>query len=291
MFPLYWYEEEEVGTTLFDENDYVGSGGQTSLFGNGASNKKRIYTRHDAITDEALAVFREAYPHAFDGVNRRTIEQAKTDGLSSAAANSEARFEIAKVDIFYYIYGILHSPEYRKRFESNLKKELPRIPLAEDFVAFCRAGRELAHLHLDYEEIDPWASIEEDGDSVNPGRTEKMKFGKCKKTEENPKGQDMTVLHVAENMTLRNIPEEAYDYVVNGRSAIGWLMDRYQVRKDKASGIVNDPNDYSDDPRYIVDLVERVVTVSIKTMEIVRQLPALNEKDQPVNWPAAWNVG
>lgn len=290
-FPLYWYEEEEVGTTLFDENDFVGPGGQASLFGNGSSNTKKVYTRRDAITDEALAVFREAYPHAFDGINRRTIEQAKTDGLSSAAANSEARFEIAKVDIFYYIYGILHSPEYRKRFESNLRKELPRIPLAEDFVAFCRAGRELAHLHLDYEEIEPWASIEEDGDSVNPGRTEKMKFGKCKKTEENPKGQDMTVLHVAENMTLRNIPEEAYDYVVNGRSAIGWLMDRYQVRKDKASGIVNDPNDYSDDPRYIVDLVERVVTVSIKTMEIVRQLPALNEKDQPVNWPAAWNVG
>lgn len=289
-FPLYWYEEKEVGTTLFDENDYVGTGGQTSLFGNGTSSTKKAYERHDAITDETLAVFREAYPQAFDGPNRRTIEQAKADGLSHSVANSEKRFEIAKVDIFYYVYGILHSPEYRKRFEANLKKELPRIPLAEDFVAFCRAGRELAHLHLDYEEIEPWASIEEDGDSVNPGRTEKMKFGKCKKSEENPKGQDMTVLHVAENMTLRNIPVEVYDYVVNGRSAIGWLMDRYQVRKDKASGIVNDPNDYSDDPRYIVDLVERIATVSIRTMEIVRQLPALHEKEQPVNWPSAWKV-
>ena len=290
-FPLYWYEEKEVGTTLFDENDYVGSGGQTSLFGNGASDTKRVYERHDAITDEALTVFREAYPHVFDGPNRRTIEQAKADGLSNAVANSEQRFEIAKVDIFYYVYGILHSPEYRERFASNLKKELPRIPLAEDFIAFCRAGRELARLHLDYEEIEPWAAIEEDGDSVDPGRTVKMKFGKCKKSEENPKGQDMTVLHVAENMTLRNIPLEAYDYVVNGRSAIGWLMDRYQVKKDKASGIVNDPNDYSDDPRYIVNLVERVVTVSVRTMEIVRQLPALNEKGQTANWPSAWKVG
>ena len=98
----------------------------------------------------------------------------------------------------------------------------------------------------------------------------------------------MTVLHVAENMTLRNIPLEAYDYVVNGRSAIGWLMDRYQVKKDKASGIVNDPNEYSDDPRYIVNLVERVVTVSVRTMEIVQQLPALNEKGQTANWPRAW---
>lgn len=289
-FPLYWYEEKEVGTTLFDGNDYVGSGGQTSLFGNGATNTEKVYERHDAITDEALAVFREAYPHAFDGPNRRTIEQAKADGLPSAAANSEQRFEVAKVDIFYYVYGILHSPEYRERFASNLKKELPRIPLAEDFVAFCRAGRELAHLHLDYEEIEPWASIEEDGDSVDPGRTVKMKFGKCKKSEENPKGQDMTVLHVSEGMTLRNIPLEAYDYVVNGRSAIGWLMDRYQVKKDKASGIVNDPNDYSDDPRYIVNLVERVVAASVRTMEIVRQLPALNEKGQTANWPAAWRA-
>lgn len=271
-FPLYWYEASDVVGGLFGED----SGG---------------YTRHDAITDETLAVFREAYPHAFDGPNRRTIEQARADGLSYAAANSDERFEVAKVDIFYYVYGILHSPEYRERFASNLKKELPRIPLAEDFVAFCRAGRELARLHLDYEEIEPWAAIEEDGDSVDPGRTVKMKFGKCKKSDENPKGQDMTVLHVSEDMTLRNIPLEAYDYVVNGRSAIGWLMDRYQVKKDKASGIVNDPNEYSDDPRYIVDLVERVVTVSIKTMEIVRQLPALSEKEQTANWPSAWKVG
>lgn len=289
-FPLYWYEEREVGTALFDENDYVVDGGQTSLFGTGASHTEKVYERHDAITDETLAVFREAYPHVFDGPHRRTIEQAKADGLSHAAANSDERFEVAKVDIFYYIYGILHSPEYRKRFESNLKKELPRIPLAENFVAFCLAGRELARLHLDYEDIEPWASIEEDGDSVNPGRTEKMKFGKCKKTEDTPKGQDMTVLHVAENMTLRNIPLEAYNYIVNGRSAIGWLMDRYQVRRDKASGIVNDPNEYSDDPRYIVNLVERVVTVSIKTMEIVQQLPELNEKRQTKNWPMEWKV-
>lgn len=289
-FPLYWYEEQEVRTALFDGNDYVGSGKQTSLFGNGATNTEKVYERHDAITDEALAVFREAYPHAFDGPNRRTIAQAKTDGLSNAAASSEERFEIAKIDIFYYVYGILHSTEYRERFASNLKKELPRIPLAEDFAAFCRAGRELARLHLDYEEVEPWAAIEEDGDSVNPGRTVKMKFGKCKKSEENPKGQDMTVLHVSEGMTLRNIPLEAYDYVVNGRSAIGWIMDRYQVKKDKASGIVNDPNEYSDDPRYIVDLVERVAAVSVKTMEIVRQLPPLNEKGRPSSWPAAWRA-
>lgn len=271
--PLYWYEEKQVGTMLFDENDYVVSSGQTSLFGDEATRPEKTYTRHDAITDEAIKVFRDVYPHAFP-------KRYKKDG----------GIELNKTDIFYYVYGILHSPEYRKRFESNLKKELPRIPLAADFARFSEAGRKLARLHLDYEAVDPWASIVEDGDSVNPGRTVKMKFGPHKKDEEHPKGQDMTVLKVAENMTLRGIPLEAYEYVVNGRSAIGWLMDRYQVRKDKASGIVNDPNDYSDDPRYIVDLVERVVTVSMETIAIVNELPALNEKAQPADWPAAWKV-
>ena len=271
--PLYWYEEKQVGTMLFDENDYVVSSGQTSLFGDEATRPEKICTRHDAITDEAIKVFRDVYPHAFP-------KRYKKDG----------GIELNKTDIFYYVYGILHSPEYRKRFESNLKKELPRIPLAADFARFSEAGRKLAHLHLDYEAVDPWASIVEDGDSVNPGRTVKMKFGPHKKDEEHPKGQDMTVLKVAENMTLRGIPLEAYEYVVNGRSAIGWLMDRYQVRKDKASGIINDPNDYSDDPRYIVDLVERVVTVSMETIAIVNELPALNEKAQPADWPAAWKV-
>lgn len=272
-FPLFWYEEKQVGMNLFSGNGRAASGDQTSLYGNEAPCVERSYTRHDAITDETLKVFRDAYPHAFPN-------RYKKDG----------GIELNKTDIFYYVYGILHSPEYRKRFESNLKKELPRIPLAADFARFSEAGRKLAHLHLDYEEIDPWASIVEDGDSVNPGRTVKMTFGKCKKDEEHPKGQDMTVLKVAENMTLRGIPLEAYEYVVNGRSAIGWLMDRYQVRKDKASGIVNDPNDYSDDPRYIVDLVERVVTVSMETIAIVNELPALNEKAQPADWPAAWKV-
>ena len=254
-FPLYWYEENEA------------AGG---LFGNEVSGG---YTRHDAITDQALEVFRKAYPHAFVG-------RFKKDGGE----------ELTKLDIFFYVYGILHSPEYRSRFAANLKKELPRIPLAADFRAFSEAGRRLAELHVNYESVDPWASIEEDGDSVNPGRTEKMTFGKCKKDDEHPKGQDMTVLHVAERMTLRGIPERAYEYVVNGRSAIGWLIDRYQVRKDKASGIVNDPNDYSDEPRYIVDLVERVVTVSMETLDIVAQLPALNEREQPADWPVEWKV-
>ena len=272
-FPLFWYEEQELGTALFDSNDVSLRGEQTSLFGNGATQKEKIYVRHDAITNEALSVFRASYPHAFVG-------RYKKDGGE----------ELNKEDIFYYVYGILHSPEYRKRFESNLKKELPRIPLAHDFADYSRYGRKLAELHLNYESVEPWQEIQEEGNSLNPGRTVKMSFGKCAKTEDNPKGVDRSVLNVSEKLTLKNIPERAYDYMVNGRSAIEWLMDRYQVRTDKASGIVNDPNDYSDDPRYIVDLVKRVVTVSMETLDIVKMLPPLNEKSQPANWPFAWKV-
>ena len=272
-FPLYWYEEREVGSALFDANDYVSEGGQTSLFGNGATRKEKTYVRHDAITDEALRVFREAYPHAFLG-------RYKKDGGE----------ELSKEDVFYYVYGVLHSSEYRRRFASNLQKELPRIPLAADFAAFSRAGRALAELHLNYESVEPWGSIEEEGDSANPGRTVKMRFGKCKKTEDNPNGIDRTTLYVSEGLTLRGIPEEAYGYVVNGRSAIEWLMDRYQIRTDKASGIVNDPNEYSDDSRYIVDLVKSVVTVAMQTLEIVAQLPSLGEMPQPKNWPSTWKA-
>lgn len=271
-FPLYWYEED-TGAALFDEDGHLGSNGQPSLFRKGAGGAERRFVRRDAITNEALSEFRSVYPHTFLG-------RYKKDGGE----------ELNKEDIFFYVYGILHSPEYRKRFDSNLKKELPRIPLARDFAAFSAAGRKLARLHLDYDTVEPWASIVEDGDSINPGRTVKMKFGKCKKDEEHPKGEDVSVLHVAENMTLRGIPVRAYDYMVNGRSAIGWLMDRYQVRKDKASGIVNDPNEYSDDPRYIVNLVERVVTVSMETLDVVAQLPPLNELPQPADWPIAWRA-
>ena len=180
---------------------------------------ERGYIRHDAITDTGLRVFREAYPN----------------------------LRISKEDVFYYVYGVLHSPEYRRRFANNLKKELPRIPLAKYFKAFMKAGRALAHLHLDYESLEPWP-VMEIGDKTNPGRTEKITYPrKVKDKDTDKKVPDLTVLKVAENLTIEGIPLRAYDYVVNGKSAIGWLIDRYKVTIDKKSDIVNDPNDYSDD--------------------------------------------
>ena len=262
-FPLYWYEKDE-GSTLFKaEGEKV----IRDAWGN-------RYVRHDAITDHALAVFREAYPTAF-------LSRKLKDGPK----------ELTKEDVFYYVYGILHSPEYRERFATNLQKELPRIPLAEDFEAFSRAGRALADLHLNYESVEPWAQLECTVlPGMDPGPVTKLAWGKRRDPETRRLMPDRTRMVYSKDVVVSNIPPQANDYKVNGRSPLEWMVDRYKVTTDKKTGIVNDPNLYSDDPRYILDLIGRLVTVSMRTLEIVAGLPALREKGHTSNWPAEWEV-
>jgi predicted helicase len=205
------------------------------------------YVKKDNIPDSILKQFRTAYDS-----------------------------KLTKEDIFYYVYGILHSPEYKRRFEADLKKMLPRIPMAKDFWAFSKAGRALAEWHLNYETIDPY-SLNESATtlSLDPKthfKVSKMSFGK------NNKAVDKTTIIYNSNVTLSEIPLEAYAYVVNGKPALEWIIERYQVTKDKDSQITNDPNDWSTDPRYIVDLVKRIVRVSVETVKIVNALPALEEQ-------------
>ncbi|MBN3893801.1 MAG: DEAD/DEAH box helicase [Nostoc sp. NOS(2021)] len=182
---------------------------------------------------------------------------------------------ITKEDIFYYVYGILHSPEYKRRFEADLKKMLLRIPYTQDFWAFSKAGCELAPWHLNYETIEPYPLMEDNSGLLfldnEDYRVEKMSFGRRAKV------IDKTTIIYNSKITLSGIPLETYDYVVNGKSALEWIMDRYQFTKDKDSQITNDPNDWSEDPRYILDLVKRIVRVSLESMKIVNALPALNE--------------
>jgi len=196
-----------------------------------------------------------------DGVSDYILDKAKQQYNAT---------NITKEDIFYYVYGFLHSPEYRETFANDLKKMLPRLPLVDDvkdFWSFSKAGRELAELHLNYETVPPFEGVNVVGEESNFFKVEKMHFPK--------KDQKDTILYNSA-ITISNIPLEAYEYVVNGKSAIEWIMERYQKTTHKESGIKNDPNDWADEvgnPRYILDLLLSIITVSMKTREIVGKLP------------------
>ena len=198
-------------------------------------------------------------------------ELVRHDGVSDWIAEMARRAygkTIGKEAIFYYVYGYLHKRDYRETFAADLKKSLPRIPLVEkeeDFRKIAEIGRGLARLHLNYETLDPYP-LEEIGD-FSDTRVEKMKFG-------GKGGTDRTQLIVNGTLTLAGVPPEAFDYVVNGRSPLEWAVDRYQVRTDKASGIVNDPNLWApENPRYIPDLCKRLVTLSLESLRLIAQLP------------------
>ena len=186
--------------------------------------------------------------------------------------------------VFAYVYGVLHSPEYRARYADDLARLLPRIPDPKDratFLGFAEAGQRLLDLHIGYEDVEPYALDEQVaiGAPEEPearSRVKKMRWGGPAR---NP---DRSRIVYNDWITLAGIPDEAHEYVVGPRSALAWLIDRYQVKNDKASGIVNDVNDWGlerGEPRYILDLVKRIVTVSVETMRIVRGLPDLQEAE------------
>lgn len=179
---------------------------------------------------------------------------------------------VSKEDIFYYVYGILHSSDYRKLFSDDLKKMLPRIPLVEDvrdFWSFSKSGRKLAELHINYETVEPFKGVNVEG--IENGFFEVEKMRPLSK-------DDKSTIIYNSRIKISNIPDEAYEYVVNGKSAIEWILERYQVTTNKDSGIVNNPNDWSKEcgnPRYILDLLLSVINVSVQTVEIVKNLPKL----------------
>ena len=183
---------------------------------------------------------------------------------------------LTKEHIFYYVYGLLHSQGYRERFADDLKKSLPRIPIldrVDDFMTFYKAGKELAELHLNYEIVEPCPNVKVDYLASELTDEDfyvtKMKF---------PSKEQKDTIIYNDKIRITNIPSEAYDYVVNGKSAIEWIMERYAVTIDKNSLIKNDPNDWSKEhgkPRYILDLMLSVINVSVKTMQIVNSLPTL----------------
>ena len=209
------------------------------------------------------------YTYDEDGSNRR---ENITDWALAQFRRQYQDDSISKWDIFHYVYALLHHPHYRQRYQANLKRDLPHIPMpppmagatdkAADFRAFAKAGARLADIHVDYEQMSPYplSMVETPGKPLT-WRVEKMRLSR-----------DKTQIRYNEFLTLAGIPAQAFDYRLGNRSALEWVLDQYRVKVDKRSGIVNDPN-RDDDPRYIVNLMQKVIAVSVETVEIVKGLP------------------
>ncbi len=218
------------------------------------------------------------YLYDEDGTNKR--EAITDDGLTHFQSYYPSR-QLTKEDIFYYIYGLLHSEEYRSRYGDNLSKELPRIPRvkrAEDFSAFVKAGRALAELHLNFETAHCYkVTLESTASEDSHYRVVKMKHPKVKVDGKNI--NDKATIIYNGRITIKGVPEDAYRYVVNGKPAIDWVMERQCVKTDKDSGLENDANLWAtetmNNPKYPFELILRMITVSLETMKIVDSLPAL----------------
>ena len=226
------------------------------MFANGGEPDAHGYVRQSAISEAALAAF---------------------------GKKLDVGPELTADHLFYYVYGVLHMPAYRSKYAANLQKELPRIPVPtrlEDFWALVRAGQQLADLHVNYDTVEPWPIEFEKGGWVPcPGFADMdwFRVGKPMRHPRRGKAKDTTRVHYNDNITVSGIPEEVYGYMVNGKPAIAWVMERQRVKTDKDSRIVNDANRFAletmHDPAYPLKLLARVIRVSIETLRIVNQLP------------------
>lgn len=251
-----WTPVDAEDGGLFGEGNVVKQG-EASVYGQVGEDVDG-YVRVDNITDEIKQIYRDA--------------------LGSDASGD---------DIFHFVYGKLHDPAYRAQYAADLKKMLPHIETPSsraEFDKFAAAGKELMALHVDYESVEPWPlDIQVKGDESDRETwcVHKMKWAKRKDPETGKNVNDVTKLIYNKQVTISGIPAEADQYMLGSRSAVAWLIDRYQVKKDKASGIVNDPNDWADEvgnPRYIVDLIGKVTRVAMETVRIVDGLDS-GEKD------------
>ncbi|MEI0493884.1 type ISP restriction/modification enzyme [Brachyspira intermedia] len=201
-----------------------------------------------------------------DGVERHSAISKYIIDTASKKYNTKVSDE----DIFYYVYGILHSPIYRQKYSNDLKKMLPHIPLLEKdlFFHFSNAGRKLAELHLNYENQKKLKEVLVSGEKSNNFKVSKMSF-----TDKNIKDR----IFFNNDIVISNIPEKAYQYIINGKSAIEWIMERYQYKQDTDTLIINDPNKLDEgNSRYILDLLLSVITVSVKTVDIIENFPDHN---------------
>ena len=247
--------ETEVDNRVIVVSDHAFRSGFSTLMVN------VIPDLHALSTSDGFQCF-SFYTYGEDGTNRR---ENITDWALAHFRTHYKDDTLTKWDIFHYTYGLLHHPDYREKYEANLKRDLPHIPFAEDFWGFSEAGKRLADLHVGYESQPKYDKLQlvPNPDVPLNWRVEKMKLSK-----------DKSSLIYNDFLTLGNIPPKAFDYRLGNRSALEWVVDQYRVKTDKRSGIVNDPNRIND-PQYIVKLIGKVITVSLETVDTVSKLPAL----------------
>jgi predicted helicase/uncharacterized protein (DUF433 family) len=256
-----------------------------SVSGVGASKENGVFITNQIIDYNAIDAGAKCFPLYY--YEERQLENLglfdvvgeskyiRRDGISDFILKRAHKMygkTINKEDIFYYVYGFLHSPQYRGQFVNDLKKMLPRLILVDDvrvFYKFSKAGRELAELHINYENVSHNSDIKVTGQEEEFFLVEKMRF---------PKKDERDTIIYNSHVRISNIPQEAYDYQVNGKSAVEWVMERYQLSTHKETGIKNNPNDWANEaknPRYILDLLLSVISMSIKAVNIIKDLPEL----------------
>lgn len=191
------------------------------------------------------------------------------DNMNQAFAD---KLGLSLDDTFAYVYGLLNSREYQEKYANDLKKDLARIPITKHKEKYVEVGKALMNLHLNYEEVPVYDDVDIQLSAQPSYKVTKMKFAKTR--DENGKSvNDRSMIIYNSDITISRIPEKAYEYMVNGRSAIEWIMDQYQIKTDKKSGITDDPNDYSTDEKYIFNLLLRIINVSVQTVDLVNSLP------------------
>ena len=211
----------------------------------------------------------------YDNEVDETLLFQNNDNINQSFAD---KLGLSLDDTFAYVYGLLNSKEYQEKYTNDLKKDLARIPIVKNKERYVEVGKALMDLHLNYEEVSVYDGVEITSLVNASYKVTKMRF--AKKNAENGKSvNDLSAIKFNSDITISNIPEKAYEYVVNGRSAIEWIIDQYQVKTDKKSGITDDPNDYSEDEKYIFNLLLRIINVSVQTVDLINSLPKFEVED------------
>lgn len=253
---------------LVYENDIIEMPGRYHNFNTNPEDFKYIQTVGLGSKKDFSAIIGNYIPnfHLLD-TGKVFVNQISNSGsYNNESEHISESFGMTREELFYYIYAVLHSTQYKEKYKNDLSKEIPRIPLLKNKQKYIEVGHKLADLHLNYEMVEPYSDVKVEATENPSFKVVKMKH---------PKKGILDKIVFNNDITISNIPEKAYKYVVNGKTAIQWIIEQYQVKNDSNSGIVDDPNMYSDDERYIFDLLLRIINVSVQTVDLVNSLPPL----------------